>query len=85
MNQTMLPLGYPKNPFSHGTQKWRVFEILKNRGEAAMPDFLKTFPSIPEFRSRINEIEKVIRADGWTIRRRREPGSKYVFFSIAKI
>ena len=73
---------YPPNPFPHGTQKAMVFEIILNRGEACMPDFLRA--GIPEFRSRIAEMEKVLRPLGWTIHHRRQHGSKYVFYSIGR-
>ena len=84
MNQTALDFSrYPKNPAKYGTQVWQVFELICNRGEASMPDFLKI--GIPEFRSRINELDKLLRPLGWMVRHRREPGIKYVFFSIIKI
>ena len=83
MTQLALSFDLPRNPFPLNTQRGMVYEIIINRGEAYMPDFLRA--GIPEFRSRINEIDKELRKQGWMIKRRRVYGCKYVLYSIGRM
>lgn len=75
--------GYPFNPANPDTQVGRAYEIIVNRGEAIAPDFLNA--KIPDYRRRVTDLEELLRPWGWTVLHRREPGNRYVHFSIVKI
>ena len=81
MTQLALRFEYPKNPASYGTQTWRVYEMLL-QGEVCGKDFLRAF--LPEYRRRIKDCEELLAPLGFTIRHRREPGDKWVYYSIVE-
>jgi len=72
----------PKNPASYGTQTWRTYEFLKYGAEVSRRDFLRAF--LPEYRRRITDLEELLKPLGFTVRHRREPGSRWVYYSIAE-
>jgi hypothetical protein len=70
----------PPNIYSSSTQLHQVYERLR-WGEASGADFLKM--GIPEYRSRMNTLEKdLLLPAGFMLKRRRQYGTRFVFFSI---
>jgi len=74
---------FPENPASYGTQTWRVYQMMLEYGEQSGKDFLKAF--LPEYRRRIRDVEELLVPLGYTIRHRREPGSRWVYYSIVEV
>lgn len=72
---------FPDLNYNEGTQKDIVYKMLQS-GEKSGRDFLKEF--IPEYRSRVNEIDKDLREHGYFIRHRwdKDADEKFIFFEI---
>ena len=69
-----------RNPYSYASQKYRVLDMLFT-GDKSGRDFLKA--CIPEYRSRINEIDKDLREKGYFIKHyRKEDDSQFIYFSL---
>lgn len=71
----------PKNPATYGTQTWTVYDMLLS-GEKTGKDFLRAF--LPEYRRRITDLEELLKPLGYTIRHRRQPRDKWVYYSIVE-
>ena len=72
---------YPDLGYGRGTQADRVYKALQ-RGEVNGRYFLQNYLS--EYRTRISEVEKDLAPHGYYIRRRREKGSKFVWFRLER-
>jgi hypothetical protein len=83
LTQLALKFEYPKNPASYGTQTWRVYQMLVDHIEVSGKDFLRAF--LPEYRRRITDLEELLKPLGYTIRHRREPGNRWVYYSIVEV
>lgn len=69
-----------RNPYSYNTQRYRVLDMLFT-GDKSGRDFLRA--CIPEYRSRINEIDKDLRKQGYFIKHyRKEDDSQFIYFSL---
>jgi hypothetical protein len=68
-----------RNPYSYGTQRYRVLDMLFS-GDKSGRDFLKA--CIPEYRSRINEIDKDLRKHGFFIKHYRKDDPRFIYFGI---
>jgi hypothetical protein len=84
MNQAELPMDYPRNPASYGTQEYIVYETLVNHGEVIGSVFQNMFPAIPEYRSRINRLRHKLKPLGWWIDSRPVKDSRYNVFRLCK-
>jgi hypothetical protein len=72
-------MDYPELGYKPGTQRFRVYELLKT-GEKNGRDFLQEF--LPEYRSRINQIDQDLRKYELFIKHFWVPGDKMIHFEI---
>lgn len=74
---------FPELGYKPDTQRGRVYEMLKT-GPKCGRDFLRLVPGIPEFRSRVNQIDKDLREYGFFIKHfwDKDRDEKFIFFEI---
>ena len=68
-----------RNPYSYASQKYRVLDMLFT-GDKSGRDFLKA--CLPEYRSRINEIDKDLREKGYFIKHYRGDDPQFIYFGL---